>query len=351
MTFKISSGSGRILFGLLSALLLILAGCNEPDSIFDLNCNPNGGINTSPNPPRLPMLGRDYVQGIFYTEIDVNPNNSNEILSGKYLWDKNDPTNTEPSESGLVVIDLVTGEEKWILKESKLHSFKWGKAGWIVGENSQEGQLYLIKPNGDSLHRMTQQDGRYHHPSWSHDGKLLIATGTNSEGDSRLVVIDLEGNILKERLDSTRVFYTHSGDWNDENLIVASNVGATNNIPEARHALTFMSSPNMIWEKSIIVLPEESNSSVLHQNWANDNRDIIWLGSIFLYKTNFLTEETELIFGDCDIKIRHFEVMEDGKKILLAISELTHREDIDLPEINRHLYVLNVETKELTFVK
>lgn len=322
------------------AIVAFLVGCKtkgiEPD------CSRNRGrekLSTS-YIPDYPEVGKDYMMGTSYSDMDVNPNNPNQIVSLKAVW--SDELSTEPLKMGIVMLDLSTGEEIWLAEGTHWFNTTWGKQGWIVAESSFDKQLYLVRPNGDSLHRCSDPAlGSYHNPSWIADGTELLSKGTSGERISRVGITDISGQLKREFLLSNgNIPGTKIGqyaDWRSDSLIVSW---------EAidRWALTILSYPDLQLVKEIEVIEPGSHGVILHQEWLPGTDEIYWLKEGFLYSTNYVTEETRAIWQDCDQPVTQFSIMPNGKKILCLVPESEIREDYGgLNQASFHLYMLDLE--------
>lgn len=98
-----------------------------------------------------------------------NPNNSDEFIYFKFVLDANFISKQ------LVTYNLRTKQEFVVLEDANLSgTVKWAKNNWIVFKNTG-AVLYKIKPDGDSLTRLTFCLAHYE-PEVSADGKVIIAT-------------------------------------------------------------------------------------------------------------------------------------------------------------------------------
>src|ERR1043165_1728142 len=137
----------------------------------------------------------------FYSVPHFNPNNPNE-----FVCIKGDTVN---HIGVFLIFNLQTSVSRSVYSSDKIWSSpRWSKKDWIVF--GQQGSLYKIKADGDSLTRLTFT-GSNHYPLWNFDG-TRIAYHTN-EAVSALEIIDESGNLIS-RIEHTPHI---GGDWSIPN--------------------------------------------------------------------------------------------------------------------------------------
>ena len=90
---------------------------------------------------------------------------------------------------------LILAGKSWVLFANPV----WSPDGKTIAfsrytrsNDSSTADIYLVKPNGRGLKRLTSAKGADLHPSWSPDGKRIVFDSDRS-GDSRLYVMDADG--------------------------------------------------------------------------------------------------------------------------------------------------------------
>ena len=81
----------------------------------------------------------------------------------------------------------------------------WSPDGdWIALSSTRDGnqEIYVVRPDGKDLRRLTNDPAIDAHPSWSPDGKHIVFA-TNRWGDFELATINADGSDLK-RLNESR---------------------------------------------------------------------------------------------------------------------------------------------------
>ena len=80
----------------------------------------------------------------------------------------------------------------------------WSPDGqWIALTSTRDGnqEIYIVRPEGKDLRRLTNDPALDMHPAWSPDGKK-IAFATNRWGDLELAVMNIDGSGLTRLTDS-----------------------------------------------------------------------------------------------------------------------------------------------------
>ena len=125
----------------------------------------------------------------------------------------------------------------------------WSPDGeWLALSSTRDGnqEIYVVRPSGKDLRRLTSDPAIDAHPAWSPDGKQ-IAFATNRWGDLEIAVVDVDGENLKRLTDSRglddypawspdgqRLAFTSNRDGNFE-IYTSDGIGkAINN--ETKHA-------------------------------------------------------------------------------------------------------------------
>ena len=111
-----------------------------------------------------------FTNGQTYTKQDstqfvygsINPNNADEVVyyGGKHPnW-------------YMYVYNLATKQRTKISDHSPTHNIKWHKSGWICYATT-DNNIYMVKPNGDSLTQLTNT-GDCFTPEWNSTGEKII---------------------------------------------------------------------------------------------------------------------------------------------------------------------------------
>jgi Tol biopolymer transport system component len=113
-------------------------------------------------------------------------------------------------QNGLKIVDLDSGETVRLplkvqsdsLENEYLVKPSWSPDGkWIafLNENGTEGDIYLVRPDGSGLKRLTASNDitRDGNLVWSPDGKLL-AFSAQSKGNVEIFILDVQGALRGE---------------------------------------------------------------------------------------------------------------------------------------------------------
>lgn len=258
-----------------------------------------------------------------------NPNNSNEFVAGVI-----DNTDTGFNrETKLAVYNLSEKRFDFIHQAVIWDSPQWGSKNWIMFEG--RGQLYKIKPNGDSLTQITSTNENYH-ACWSPEGDKIayMSLFSNiSSGNRYLAIADANGNLI----DTT--FSGFSGAWGKNNLICSLKFGDLNH-------LLFYEYPSLKLKKEINALDFKAPSAATIDDldWIPNSNKVVWTCSEGIFVTDYDTEKTTLIKSGCETKAyTRISISPDGKKILSNVvhSEVNRKKkQID---VFSKLYLMNID--------
>jgi TolB protein len=123
----------------------------------------------------------------------------------------------------------------------------WSPDGkWVAFSSTRDGnqELYLARPDGSELRRLTSDGAIDSHPAWSPDGKS-IAFATGRYGDMELALLDV-AELKVQRLtasqglddypawspDGTRIAFTSNRDGNLEIFMVAADGQGARNVSQ-----------------------------------------------------------------------------------------------------------------------
>ncbi len=92
--------------------------------------------------------------------------------------------------------------------------------------DTNSANIYIIKPNGTGLKKLTSSPGADLNPSWSPDGKKIVFD-SNRDGESRLYIMDANGK-NQTRLTDSNGIDSHPS-WSPDGTTIAF---STNRTPE-----------------------------------------------------------------------------------------------------------------------
>jgi WD40 repeat protein len=253
-------------------------------------------IANTPEPP-LGFVGIGPDRGFVYPTF--NPHDRCEILVVK--------GNGETKIADLIIYDVETNTERFIMNIKPWSYPRWSVKDWIVFQAS-DGQIWKVKSEGDSLTRLTHFGGNYD-PDWSPDGEKIVY----ERAGKGLAIMDAQGNLLME-LDSIKT----SANWSPDGDLLAF-------VKDKSLAFYHISTG----EVSIITpFPEyygDSDKWIRTEAfaWLPDGQKLIWGNhdsSFFI--TDILTEETTQIIEGCgvggDRSYSELDVSHDGKKLVAS---------------------------------
>jgi len=127
-----------------------------------------------------------------------NPHNPCEflVLKGNY----------ETQIGDFILYDLESNTERFVMQFNPFSHPRWSVKDWIVF-HANDGQIWKVKSDGDSLTRLTHFGGNYD-PDWSPDGEKIVY----ERAGKGLTIMNEWGELLME-LDS---IYSSSAYWSPD---------------------------------------------------------------------------------------------------------------------------------------
>ncbi len=267
-------------FALVSVIFFMVSCKDDDDALISKTCiisllpsipqpcdtiplEPNGGFkNQEPN--------RNFGFPCF------SPHNTCEFIAIK--------GDAEKQISELVRYDLNTNTEDVIIQFSIISQPKWNIKDWVVF-HSNDGQIWKVKIEGDSLTRLTHS-GVNSFPDWSPDGEKIVFKRGNKHA-----IMDKNGILITELDSLLGAVY-----WSPNGLDLAF-VGNDN--------ISFFSLSNQKTE-SIIPFQDYVNDAQkwIKPNtlsWLFDGESILWTNHAgSLYSTDVINNVTKLVAEGCD---------------------------------------------------
>jgi Tol biopolymer transport system component len=128
-----------------------------------------------------------------------------------------------PSESApaLLIIDAATGRARTLTATGLPAESAWSPAGSQIVFSTQYGDLWLIRPNGAGLRRLTDPQGSCVDgaPSWSPEGtQIAFARQCGKQGPHGLYIIDANAAHLHRIASNPRILRTS---WSPDGKTIA----------------------------------------------------------------------------------------------------------------------------------
>lgn len=256
-----------------------------------------------------------------------NPNNLCEVLVVK--------GNSVTQITDLIIYDLQTNEERFIMQFNVFSHPRWSIKDWIVFHSS-DGQIWKVKSGGDSLTRLTHFGNNYN-PDWSPDGKKIVY----ERAGKGLTVMDENGAILME-LDSIYKFSAYWSPDGDKLAFVQDKSIAFYKF-STQQETTITPFPDYIGDPNKWIRTEPIA-------WLPGGQKIIWGNhDQSYYITDILTGETTQLIDGCghrsDRSYFALNVSNDGEKV---VASRTNQKLImpDTIEIEIVMSVFNIDGSE-----
>ncbi len=336
----------RGLLAALGLLTLLTTGCQPEPEVIESDCPPERewsppspgdlDIGGMPNIPDLPTVALSGTAGVIY----INQENEREIITHKSI--ANDER-TEYLRSGLIRYHLDTREESWVYEGDSWESaVNWSRTGWLL--MVVQHRLLLVSTEGEPSRELTTYPGQFYGPTWSYDGDKVLCWGRESISASRkLFIFNLEGDLMHvDSSENARLY--GGGDWSEEDIVLGS----------ADSTLTFFqySDSGLTLIKRIKVAQVDPQARGMgHFRWRPGHRKVLWTTNRgLLYETDFDTEQTRLIYDNCNRRITQFDPTPDGKAVWIDVAEYHHWNDPERRDMTVHIHEIDLDTGEETRV-
>ena len=205
-----------------------------------------------------------------------NPNNSDEII---YRY-----ADGVTPEFDLIKYNLLTKEKEVIYQGFFSNRPRWGKNGWILLniQDSLGFNIYKVQDNGNELTTLTNQANCLN-PEWNITSEFFIyRLGFTSP--AKYVIMTANGIVQ----DTTTNGITGDGSsWQNETFLANPTTrGLTISNPYEGNA-------NLIYETEALA------QSLNGAEWL-DAENVFWCHTTGIYRTNIITNETEIIRETCN---------------------------------------------------
>lgn len=309
---------------LIFASLCLLFACNKDTAIVYDTCPMVVETCISIPPYKGPGTGFRYVMSdsFSYDKPSINPNNPNEIVFFLY----ND------GYKGIFTYNMLT-KKRTQLTSVSINSnappsqAKWGRNGWIIF-GDHDYNVYKIKPNGDSLTRLTKT-GRNFTPDWNYDGTMFCAKYLNSLNNLYTAFYDAQGNIIDsiQELNTNKSLFYNQVDWQNKRYVLGTQ---NQNFILYDYA-----------KKETINILNTYGLSVGFPRWAGES-DIIFSEQDGIYTMNIYIRKVKKIRETCSGKNYSDVIMLDNNKLLCSGYVTNMIETFqEILAYKTHIYILN----------
>jgi len=261
------------------------------------------------------------------TSARFNPNNPNQFAYLEFhgTW----------HEKSLIVYDMTTGTKTTLATNVAPSDPSWSVKDWILFQGFNDYQIWKVKPNGDSLIRITHAGASYY-PEWSPDGTHFVSLYDAPRSGFRSSVIrDHDGNITDTVWGGGAKKWSPDGD----KLALAGSIEGPSYV--------YINSP-----KNVITIPYSDDSDgpgmFVLGVWTPDSRSLIWSrGGEKLYITEIATSETTLLVDSQEcVSQGDFDVSPYGTHLLITEIEEFYVKDKHTINKTSRLVLHNMITQE-----
>lgn len=285
-----------------------------------LGCKKDGAENCRPLPEAPQMWGWQSHLSTHPQGGCFNPSNPNEIVYYETV-----PFGTQK----LIVYNLQT-EEKKILHTANIFmdNPQWSTSGWILFNTAFDATtgsytIYKVRPDGSEKEILVEQSA--FSPVFDPTGTKFIFQSGESASNSKIIVMDLDANILKQcPILNTNI---RPVGWYSETKVLMND----GNVHLATYDLNTCALTNIITKEPG---PEAINGIFMHPN------TLVWYSSERgLYKTDITTGETFPIKSSCN-SVQYIPTSYSPQLNRLAIQRMTLTTPDSLNLYEKHELVL-----------
>lgn len=204
-----------------------------------------------------------------------NPTNSDEII---YRY-----ADGVTPEFDLIKYNLVTKQKEVIYQGFFSNRPRWGKNGWILlNINDSSGyNVYKMREDGNDLTALTIS-GNCFNPEWDFESeKFIYELGFTSPTEFII------SNSIGDHQDTVFVGVSSMGSWQNTKLIVNGTFKGL-----------FLGNPELD-EYELIYETKNTSQSLNGAEWL-DEENVFWCHTTGIYRTNIVTNETEIIRETCN---------------------------------------------------
>ncbi len=303
---------------------IAILACNKDTAISYDTCPMVVETCKSIPPYRGPGFGYKSVMSdsFLFDMPSINPNNANEFVFYLYC----------DAYKGIFTYNMQSKKRTQVTKGTMKSGVpqsqpKWGRNGWILF-GDLDYNIYKVKPNGDSLTKMTKT-GRNYTPDWNYDGTMFCAQYINSHNNSYTAFYDAQGNIIDtiQELNANNFLFDNQVDWQNKRYVLGTQYQKVILYDYAK--------------KETLDILNTKDLDVGFPRWTGES-DIILSGQDGIYTMNIYNKKVKKIRQTCSGKYYSYLTVLDNNKLLC--SGLTTNVIDAFNEVlayKTHIYILN----------
>jgi hypothetical protein len=312
---------------------IIFSACNENEDMTPMSTDCTNNYTTPANnldsnnfAPPCPAISYERPGRYEYYEGCFNPLSNNQIAFVRA--DKI----TLPIKLELCTFNFCTGELK-VLTDKCRGLPSWGAKNRIAfwGPGSQ---IWMIKPDGDSLTQLTNNGFKHTYSKWNPEGNLLMYWENNPFFNH--VISDLKGL----RLDTIESIVSPTFDWDGESLYYTNAKSGTgyNFVIEKYNIYTGITSKiDTFFRDSPLIIPNAISFDI-------NRKKIFWTSTFEFAETDMDGNRRLLSKMPNDNWYYHLDVSGDGTKIIVERIDRKNPQPCVVEELNR-LYLIDSDGK------
>ncbi len=315
---------------------IIFSGCNEnedlPTASTDCTNNyttPANNLDSNNFAPPCPIISYERPGRYEYYEGCFNPLNNNQIAFVRV--DKI----TLPFKLELCTFDFCTGELK-VLTDKCRGLPSWGAKNRIAfwGPGSQ---IWMIKPDGDSLTQLTNNGLKHTYSKWNPEGNLLMYWEGNPNPYLNTVISNLEG----ERIDTVENIGSSVFDWDGKSYYkITGKNGIGYDLVIEKYQLS-----NLDYLLIDTFLSNETTLNIPNIISVDPNQQLVyWTSTKELAVTDQNRKRRTISKMPNDNWYYHLDVSGDGTTIIVERIDRKNPQPCVVEELNR-LYLIDADGK------
>lgn len=276
---------------------VFIIGCNKPSNIGPIEVYPfvNGTSMMSPyedtcvTPPE-----NHFPQSINLDQFDWRIGRGVDPINGTRIVTVKSDRSSQLVELELWIVDLESGKQQLLFENADMAS--WGTNNWIAFHNYNDGQIWIIRPDGTEAKQITSPaDGAHYLPRWVSETELLYTSSNTSINGP--ILSNLEGKQID-------MFENGPDIWISNSTILP--VSRAENLWLIATSTTSNTTPRIVLfdqdtreQEILIQRTTDDLSSFSLLTWLEEGKSVMWSEYTGIYSMDLESKEVILLKGIC----------------------------------------------------